>query len=149
MRQTPLNNTFQTVDYGLATLETFDLTFNGYGGQPIKGWLLLPRHRSGPLPCVVEFIGYRGGRGFPGDWLLWVSCGYAQLIIDTRGQGSAWIKGGTPDLETDGASPYFPGFLTRGILQPQTYYYRRVFTDAVRAVEVALEHPAIDKVLSR
>ncbi len=63
--------------------------------------------------------------------------------MDTRGQGSAWIKGDTPDLETDGANPYFPGFLTRGILQPQTYYYRRVFTDAVRAVEAALEHPAI------
>ncbi len=34
--------------------------------------------------------------------------------------------------------------MTRGILHPQTYYYRRVFTDAVRAVEAALSHPLVD-----
>src|ERR1700712_3140382 len=76
-RQSPLNATFDAVDYGLSTVETFDVTFNGYGGQPIKGWLVLPRQRSGKLPCVVEYIGYGGGRGFPTDWLLWASIGYA------------------------------------------------------------------------
>ena len=34
--------------------------------------------------------------------------------------------------------------MTRGVLDPQTYYYRRVFTDAVRAVEAARTHPAVD-----
>ena len=34
--------------------------------------------------------------------------------------------------------------MTRGILDPRSYYYRRVFTDAVRAVEAARTHPAID-----
>ena len=34
--------------------------------------------------------------------------------------------------------------MTRGILDPRTYYYRRVFTDAVRAVEAVREHPAVD-----
>jgi cephalosporin-C deacetylase len=34
--------------------------------------------------------------------------------------------------------------MTRGVLRPQTYYYRRVFADAVRAVEAARSHPAID-----
>ena len=34
--------------------------------------------------------------------------------------------------------------MTRGILAPQTYYYRRLLTDAVRAVEAARSHPAID-----
>ena len=143
-RQVPLNATFEAVDYGLTNLETFDVTFQGYGGQPIKGWLQLPRHRLGPLPCIVEFIGYGGGRGFPSDWLLWPSAGYAHLVMDTRGQGSAWLKGDTPDLEVDGANPFYPGFMTRGVLQPKTYYYRRVFTDAVRAVEAAMSHPAID-----
>ena len=135
---------FEPIDYGLASVETFDVTFNGYGGQPIRGWLLLPRHRSGKLPCVVEYIGYGGGRGFPIDWLLWSSAGYAHLIMDTRGQGSAWSPGATPDLPTEGSSVHFPGFMTLGVLDPQTYYYRRVFTDAVRAVEAARAHPEID-----
>lgn len=143
-RQPPLNARFEAVDYGLRTVETFDVTFNGYGGQPIKGWLLMPRQRSGILPCVVEYIGYGGGRGFPSDWLLWSSVGYAHLIMDTRGQGSSWQMGHTPDPEPDGSNPHYPGFMTRGILNPQTYYYRRVFTDAVRAVEAARSHPEVD-----
>src|SRR5581483_1500929 len=61
-RAFPLNAKFEPADFGLSLVETFDVTFNGYGGQPIKGWLLLPRGRSGPLPCVVEYIGYGGGR---------------------------------------------------------------------------------------
>src|SRR5215210_4426305 len=64
-RQSPLDARFEPVDYGLSTVETFDVTFNGYGGQPIKGWLQLPRQRgiptnggAGKLPCVVEYLGY-------------------------------------------------------------------------------------------
>ncbi len=143
-RRFPLNSRFNPVDAGLRLVEVLDVTFNGYGGQPIKGWLLLPRDRSSALPCVVEYIGYGGGRGLPLDWLLWSSAGYAHLIMDTRGQGSTWRAGDTPDAEPDGANPQYPGFLTRGILDPKTYYYRRVFTDAVRAVETAQSHPAVD-----
>ncbi len=139
VRQYPLNPRFEAVNYSLRTVETFDLTFNGYGGQPIKGWLILPKQRSTPLPCVVEYIGYGGGRGFPCDWLLWSSAGFAHLIMDTRGQGSD-----TSDSESDNSNPQISGFMTRGILHPQTYYYRRVFSDAVRAVEAARSHPAID-----
>lgn len=144
VREHPLNASFVRAEPQLATVETFDVTFNGYGGQPIKGWLLLPAHRREPLPCVVEFIGYGGGRGFPTDWLLWSSAGYAHLVMDTRGQGSAWRKGDTPDPEPDAANPQYPGFMTRGVLNPHTYYYRRVFADGVRAVETARTHAAID-----
>ncbi|MCS7060142.1 MAG: acetylxylan esterase [Anaerolineae bacterium] len=143
-RHHPLNAVFDQVDYGLQAQETFDVTFNGFGGQAVKGWLLLPRRRAGPLPCVVEYIGYGGGRGFPTDWLLWSSVGYAHLIMDTRGQGSSWLFGATPDLYGQGGNPSIPGFMTQGILNPQHYYYRRVFTDAVRAVEAARSHPAVD-----
>jgi cephalosporin-C deacetylase len=143
-RSRPIGAAFKPVDFGLAAVDTFDVTFNGYGGQPIKGWLLIPKHRSGKLPCVVEYIGYGGGRGFPIDWLLWSSAGYAHLIMDTRGQGSVWRPGDTPDLPTDGSSAHFPGFMTLGVLDPKTYYYRRVFTDAVRAIEAARSHDVVN-----
>ncbi len=143
-RQHPLDARFEPVDYGLQTVETYDITLAGYAGQPIKGWFLLPRHQDGPLPCVVEYIGYGGGRGFPIDWLLWSSAGFAHLVMDTRGQGSAWSPGDTPDIQPDGSSPHYPGFMTSGILDPRTYYYRRVFADAVRAVEAARCHPSVD-----
>jgi cephalosporin-C deacetylase len=143
-RRHPIEARFEPVDVGLRTVESYDLTFSGYGGQPIRGWLLLPAARDGRLPCVVEYIGYGGGRGFPLDWLTWSSVGFAHLIMDTRGQGSASRKGDTPDQVEGGSDPAFPGYMTRGITDPRTYYYRRLFTDAVRAVEAARSHPAVD-----
>ncbi len=143
-RQHPLAAAFTPVDAGLRTIGVFDVTFGGFGGQPIKGWFLAPRGAAGPLPCIVQYIGYGGGRAFPINWIDWPSLGYAHLVMDTRGQGSAWIQGDTPDPEPAGANPHYPGFMTRGILDPHTYYYRRVFTDAVRAVEAARSHPLVD-----
>lgn len=140
----PLEARFEPLPTPLKLVESYDVTFNGYGGQPIKGWLMLPRQRQEPLPCVVEFIGYGGGRGLPLDWLSFSIAGYAHFIMDTRGQGSAWRTGDTPDLELEGGNPQFPGFMTRGVLAPHTYYYRRVFTDAVRAIQAARSHPAVD-----
>lgn len=144
-RSHDLNARFVPVDSGLRTLEVFDVTYNGYGGQPVRGWLILPSERAQPLPVVVEYIGYGGGRGLALDWLLYASAGYAHFVMDTRGQGSAWSKGDTPDPESDGGNPQYPGFMTRGVLDPKTYYYRRVFTDAVRAVEAAMGHEWVDE----
>lgn len=141
-RQFPLEARFERVDVGLRLVEAYDVTFNGYGGQPIKGWLLLPRGASSPLPCVVEFIGYGGGRGHVYDWLFWSNLGYAHFVMDTRGQGSSWRPGDTPD--PGGSAAQYPGFMTRGVANPHTYYYRRVFTDAARALEAARSHPAVD-----
>jgi cephalosporin-C deacetylase len=126
----------------LTTLEVFDVTFPGYAGQPVRAWLTVPAGADRRLPGVVEYLGYGGGRGRPIDHLLWASAGYAHLLMDTRGQGSAWSPGDTPD--PDGAGPAFPGFLTRGIESPETYYYRRVMTDAVRAVDAARTLPQVD-----
>ncbi len=143
-RQFPLNATFTPAATKLKLIEAFDVTYSGFGGQSIKGWLILPRQRSGKLPCVVEYIGYGGGRSFAFDWLLWANAGYAHFIMDTRGQGSSWKHGDTPDVEPEGSNPQHPGFMTRGILKRETYYYRRVFTDGVRAVEAARSHEAVD-----
>ncbi len=143
-RAHPLNASFERVDYGLSAQEMFDVTYAGFGGQPIKGWLILPVGAQRPLPCVVEYIGYGGGRSLPIDWLLWSSAGYAHFIMDTRGQGGTWSPGDTPDLYADGGNAHYPGSMTKGILDPQHYYYRRVFTDAARAIDAARSHPAVD-----
>jgi len=126
-----------------STVDVFDVTFPGFAGDPIKAWLIRPRGIEEPLPAVVEYIGYGGGRGAIGEKLGWASAGYAHLVMDTRGQGSAWGTGGsTPDPHGTGAST--PGFMTRGIENPADYYYRRVFTDAVRAIDAVRTLPGID-----
>ena len=75
--------------------------------------------------------------------LLWAAAGYAHFIMDSRGQGSWWCPGDTPDTEA-GGEPEYPGVMTRGILDPKRYYYRRLYTDAVRAVDAVRAHPEVD-----
>jgi len=130
-------------DAGLSRVEVYDVTFPGFGGEPVRAWFMVPAGTEGRLPTVVEFNGYGGGRGLPHEKLAWVSAGYAYLFMDTRGQGSGWGTGGeTPDAH--GTGPSSPGFMTRGIDSPETYYYRRVFTDAVRAVDAVRGFDRVD-----
>lgn len=135
---------FEPASSALRTVRVDDVTFSGYGGQPIRGWLIAPHGATRPLPTVVEYIGYGGGRSFPFQWLVWASAGYAHLVMDTRGQGSAWSPGDTPDIEDLPATGHYPGFTTKGIDDPTTYYYRRLIADAVLAVDAALAHPLVD-----
>ena len=116
-----------------------DVRYSGSGGQRVAGWFIEPAAADRPHPCVVQFIGYGGGRGRPHEWLLWPAAGYAVLVVDSRGQGD----GDTPDLPGDD-TPQHSGLLTRGVLDPEQYYYRRLFTDAVRAVDLAAALPEVD-----
>jgi cephalosporin-C deacetylase len=138
-----LDAVFEPVDYGLATLDVYDVTFSGFNGDRIKGWYMRARASEGPLPAVVEYIGYGGGRGYPHEWLAFPAAGFAYMVMDTRGQGSVWSRGDTPDIES-GANPAAPGFMTQGILNRDSYYYRRLYTDAVRAVEAISQRAEVD-----
>lgn len=137
-RAHPLAVTFEPVDTPLTGVRVWDVTFAGYGGHPVKGWFTAPADATGPLPVVVQYPGYNGGRGLPHSWGLWPLAGYAHLAVDVRGQGG----GDTPDPV--GSAPSTAGFMTRGVEHQDTYFYRRVHTDAVRAVEAARSHPLAD-----
>lgn len=131
------------VETPLTTLDVFDVTFSGFAGDPVKAWLTVPKNAEGPLPAVVEFNGYGGGRGLPVERLAWASAGYAHLFMDTRGQGAGWGSGGATS-DPHGTSSGHPGSMTRGIEDPSDYYYRRVFADAVRAVDTARSLSVVD-----
>lgn len=136
---------WQRLDSPFTTVEVHDLAFPGFAGDPIHAWVTRPAGASGPLPAVVEYIGYGGGRGLPGDHLQWASAGFVHLLMDTRGQGASWGDGAaTADPHGTGTST--PGFMTRGIESPETYYYRRVYVDAHHAVEAAAALPWVDPV---
>ncbi|GEP32571.1 acetylxylan esterase [Nocardioides szechwanensis] len=137
--------TFTRVDSGLVAVESYDVTFAGFGGHPVRAWLHLPAAplRSGsPLPGVVQYQGYNGGRGLVHEHVFWATAGYAHLTVDTRGQGSGWTTGATPDPV--GSAPSQPGFLTRGIDDPLNYYYRRAYADSVAALDVLRGHDLVD-----
>jgi cephalosporin-C deacetylase len=137
--------TSEPVENRLALVDTYDVTFAGFGGTPVRAWLHVPAGSTGPLPTVVQYHGYSRSRGFPHSDTLWAQAGYAHLTMDTRGQG--WRTGGgsaTADTAVEAGLNHAPGFMTSGILDPATYYYRRVYTDAVRLLDLTQAHPLLD-----
>ena len=133
------------VDSRLAFEQTFDLSFSGADGDRVAAWLHIPdavSRRGEPGPAVVEFRGYGAGRGMPHERTLWSQAGFVHLVMDNRGQ-SGWSPGDTADASSPGASAG-PGFMTRGISDPNDYYYRRLFIDAARCVQAVAEHELVD-----
>lgn len=112
-----------------------DIIFPGFGGEPVRGWVSRPRSAR-PLPTVIQYQGYGGGRGLAHERLEWAASGFCHILMDTRGQGSVWGNGGST-ADDHGSGPATPGFMTRGIESADTYYYRRLFTDGARLVDAA------------
>lgn len=122
------------IDTPITELSILDFSFAGFGGETIKAWITKPKNHDGALATIVEFVGYGGGRGLPTERLQWAASGYVHVLMDTRGQGGGWGTGGdTPDPH--GSGPASSGFMTRGVLDPAEYFYRRVFTDGVRLID--------------
>lgn len=135
--------TLERVYEDVPGVEFYDMTFPGFNGEPIKAWYSRPANADAALPVVVQYHGYNGGRGLPFEHTFWPSAGYAHVMMDNRGQGSAWGNGG--DTNDPGPSgPSIPGFMTRGIERPEDYYFRRLFTDAVRCIDATRGLEGVD-----
>lgn len=143
--QYALDPRVETHDLSLPLVEASRVTFAGFGGQPVHALYLRPHRRvvAAP-PTVVQFLGYGDGTGSPLDWLALPAAGIATIVMDTRGQGARARRAGRTGDLGGSASPHVEGFVTRGILDPADHYYRRVFADAVRAVEAAAQIAGTD-----
>jgi len=142
-RRHSLDAVFSLEKSGFTLVDVYDVAFSGFAGQRIKAWYIRPRGDEA-VPVAVQYVGYGGGRGLPVDHLRFPAAGYGIFVMDTRGQGSVWSPGETPDLDDGHGGPQVPGFMTRGILDPEHYYYRRLYADAVRAIEAAGRAPGAD-----
>jgi cephalosporin-C deacetylase len=138
----PVVEPYEPGTYG--DLAAYDVTFAGADGHPVRAWYLRPRRAHSALACRVAFVGYGGGRDLPAAHALYPACGHATLVMDTRAQGGSWSAGDTPDPGAGASAAEHPGVTTRGIADPETYYYRRLYVDAVRAVETAAALPGVD-----
>ncbi|MCM3779220.1 acetylxylan esterase [Microbacterium hydrocarbonoxydans] len=138
-RSLPLDVTVTPHPTRLTQIDVYEVRFRGFAGTPIRAWLRVPHGADAPLPGMVQFFGYGNGRGHALRDLRWAAAGYAHLVVDARGQG----HGDTDDDHADGG-PSAGGFLTRGLRSPHEYYYRRVYADAVRAVEALRSLDLVD-----
>jgi cephalosporin-C deacetylase len=143
-RSHPIAVEARPVESGLRLIETWDVAFSGYGGQRIRAWQHRPAATRDALPIVVEYLGYNGARGLPHERTAYALAGYAHLVVDNRGSGAGWAVSDTPDDDPDAGLDTGGGRITRGILAPETYFYRRAHTDAVRALDAVAELPGVE-----
>lgn len=125
----PLNPELIPYDLPARGLECFALRFDGFGGGRLAGWYVRPDSR-GKFPGVCVYHGYSGRAARPLDLIAIASQGICVLSMDCRGQ-----NGQSQDAAVY-PEGHHAGWMTAGIRDPWSYYYRYTYTDAVRALEV-------------
>jgi cephalosporin-C deacetylase len=133
----PLNAELIPYDLDARGLECFAVRFDGFGGGRLAGWYLRP-DGGGKYPGVCMYHGYSGRGPRPLDMLAYASQGMCVLSMDCRGQ-----NGESQDAATY-PEGHYPGWMTAGIRDHRTYYYRHVYADAVRALELLANREEVD-----
>ena len=131
----PLNAELIPYDLAAKGLVCYAVRFDGFkgpgqqqGGQGgrIAGWYVRPESR-GKFPGVCIYHGYSGRATRPLDMIALATQGLCVLSMDCRGQ-----NGQSQDaaVYTEG---HHQGWMTQGIRDPRTYYFRYLYADALRA----------------
>lgn len=137
-RRIDLAPVLNVVDYPIKGVQVHELSYAGFDGHRVNGWYLLPRGTAGPVPTIICYHGYSGSAGVVNQHLPWVMMGLGVIAVDTRGQG-----GQTGDLGGY-HNGTITGWMTQGLLDPYDYYYRRAYTDCVRAIDFAATREELD-----
>ncbi len=125
-------------DYPARGVRVYEITYRGFNGASIGGWFAVP-DRTGPHPGLVIYHGYNwAADGNLHDTVNWALHGYAALHMFVRGQQGHSVDNIVP---THGNTV---GWMTKGIQSPEQYYYRAVYMDAVRALEILASMDEVD-----
>jgi cephalosporin-C deacetylase len=127
----------QPYEYPAKGVKVCRVTFSGFLKADIDGWFAVPE-ATGKYPGIVAFHGYNWAfDGCISDTVNLALHGYAVLQMLVRGQ-----QGNSSDNVVTSHGNH-SGWMTKGILSPDQYYYRAVYMDCVRALDVLA---SIDKV---
>jgi cephalosporin-C deacetylase len=118
-------------------LQCYAVRFDGYKGGRIAGWYVQPTSR-GKFPGVCMYHGYSGRAIRPLDMLAIASQGICVLSMDCRGQ-----NGQSQDALVNDEG-HASGWMTKGIRDPKQYYFRYVYADALRALELLARREEVD-----
>ena len=112
-------------------VQVYQTNYKSLGGLDIAAWYCVPAQGAGPFPAIIIFPGYKGEPGLRRDW---GSKGVITLTVAVRGK-----------LRSDDRfNPGYPGLLTHGIENHETYSYRGVISDCVRGLDFLLSRPEVD-----
>lgn len=137
VRSKPLNEQLQKLGYPIKQIDAYDLSYHGFDETPIKAHYILPKNIVGKIPCLIFFHGYGGHKGSISDYMKWTIQGYAVIAVDARGHGET---GDYSNYSTEEMGSW----VTKGILNKEEYYYRKVYMDSVRAIDFACSREEVD-----
>jgi cephalosporin-C deacetylase len=139
-KKRPLNIRIKRIPYPVDNVSVYEVVYDGIDGTPIHGWYTVPNESIAkrPMPVVIGYHGYSFNKGNPSDQLYWALMGIASFTVDTRGQ-----SGKNPDYAKYPQGG-IPGWMTLGILDPQSYYYKYAYMDCVRALDFVCSRKEID-----
>ena len=112
-------------------IDVYEVFFTSLDQVRIAGWYAVPRARDGRLPGILQVPGYNMEPPVPKNW---ARKGYAAFSVAPRGK-----------LRSNRQfNPGYPGLLTYGMVDRNTYSYRGFYIDACRAVEFMLGRDEVD-----
>ncbi|HEX8524547.1 MAG TPA: acetylxylan esterase [Tepidisphaeraceae bacterium] len=140
----PINAELIPYDLPTRGVQCYAVRFDGFQGGRLAGWYLRPDAPSsalshGKMPGMCVYHGYSGRAPRPLDLLNIAQQGICVLSMDCRGQ-----NGQSQDAAVY-PEGYFMGWMTQGIREPNKYYYRYVYADAVRALELLARREEVDE----
>lgn len=133
----PLNAELIPFDLPTRGSQCYAVRFDGFKGGRLAGWYIRPTAR-GKFPGICIYHGY-GTRGWqPLDMIPYAAQGICVLSMDCRGQ-----NGQSQDALIV-AEGHATGWMTKGIRDAKQYYYRHVYADAIRALELMAHREEVD-----
>ncbi|WP_165767948.1 acetylxylan esterase [Virgibacillus indicus] len=136
-KKKPLRAKLTDLNYPIKQITAYELTYHGFDETPIHAHYILPKEHNEKLPCLLFFHGYSMSKHSVSNYMQWLIQGYAVIAVDCRGQGKS---GDFSSYTSDSLGTW----VTKGILDKEEYYYRKVYTDGVRAIDFACSRPEID-----
>lgn len=135
----PMNAEFMAYPFPAPGVEVFTVRFDGFEGGRLAGWFARPAaNADSKHPGLCLYHGYSGRGPRPLDFLHLVHAGFCVMSLDCRGQNGLSQNAATFD------GGHQQGWMTQGIRDPQHYYYRYVYADAVRALELLASRDEVD-----
>jgi len=136
-RRQPLNAGAEAIAYPVKELRVQKVSCEAFDGGRLVGFCITPAEIR-PRPTLVFYHGYTGSKGTVAHYLAWALQGFTCIAFDVRGQGGE----SSDDARYPGGSR--PGWLTKGMLDPDAYYITRTYVDAVRILDLAANREDVD-----
>lgn len=112
-------------------IDVYEIFYDSLDNVRVSAWYAVPLGFDGKLPAIVSLPGYLSDPPIPKDW---AAKGYACISVNPRGK----VRSRTQ------FDPGYPGLLTYGIVDRNTYSYRGFFVDAWRSVDFLLSREEVD-----